>query len=46
MRKLVIVTKKFGGDFTGATLATQYFISKWKEDRYGLTAVWKIPVWE
>ena len=32
MRKLVIVTKKFGGDFTGATLATQYFISKWKDE--------------
>ena len=33
MRKLVIVTKKFGGDFTGATLATQYFISKWKDEK-------------
>ena len=32
MRKLVIVTKKFGGDFTGATLATQYFISNWKDE--------------
>ena len=32
MRKLVIVTKKFGGDFTGAALATQYFISKWKDE--------------
>lgn len=22
------------------------FTVKWKKDRYGLTAVWKIPVWE
>ncbi len=34
MRKLVIVTKKknLGGISQGATLATQYFISKWKDE--------------
>jgi len=31
MRKLIIVTKKWGRNFTGATLATQYFTERWIE---------------
>lgn len=31
MKKLIIVTKKWGRNFSGATLATQYFTKKWIE---------------
>lgn len=29
--KLIIVTKNYGKNFTGATLATQYFVERWKD---------------
>ena len=29
MRKLIILTKNWGRNFTGATLATQYFVERW-----------------
>ena len=31
MKRLIIVTKKWGRNFTGATLATQYFVERWIE---------------
>lgn len=41
MRRLIIVTKKWGRNFTGATLATQYLTEKWM-DHYDRISVYTL----
>lgn len=38
-KELIVLTKKFGKNYTGATLATQYFIDGWKEEFSKITAL-------